>query len=105
MGKIALILIAASPLLYEAQVQSFGCNSSDQVSKLQQIRSNPSAFQTFLYQQVVEGECVVFEKGSVVEGSVETGNSSLLHIQAQIDPPGYIAPSIDFKLKEPAGQR
>ena len=104
MGKFALILIAASQILYQAQVQSFGCNSSDQVSKLQQIRSNASAFQTFLYQQVVEGECVVFEKGAVVEGSVENADTSLLHIQAQVDPPGYIAPSADFKLKD-AGQR
>jgi hypothetical protein len=102
MRRIAIIAIAATPILYVAQVQSFGCNSSDQAAKLLQIRSNASAFQTFLYQQVVEGECVVFEKGAEVEGSATTPDASLLHVQAQVDPPGYIAPATDFKQKETA---
>src|SRR5690349_5990126 len=105
MGKIALILTAAAPILYLAQAQSFGCNSSDQAAKLLQIRSDASAFQTLLYQQVVEGECVVFEKGAEVEGSTATPDASLLHVQSQVDPPGYIAPATDFKLKEPASAR
>ncbi len=53
----------------------------------------------FLYQQVVGGECVVFAKGAEVKGSPVETNASFLHVQGEIDPPGYIAPASDFKPK------
>jgi hypothetical protein len=99
MGNAFVVLVAASQILYVAQVSTFGCNSSDEVSKLQQFRSDEKAFQSLLNEQIVLGECVRFLKGAVVEGSIVNNNTSLLHIQAQVDPPGYIAPLDDFKLK------
>lgn len=100
-GKVfATVLVAASPQLYQAQVATFGCNSSDDVTKLLQARSDEKTFQTLLYERIVQGECVVFLKDSVVEGSEVTSNKALLHVQARLDPPGYIAPSDDFKPKD-----
>jgi hypothetical protein len=99
MSKL-LVALAATTMLYEAQVQTYGCNSDDQLGKLKELRSNEHAFQLFLYQQVVGGECVVFTKGAEVQGTPVETDASLLHVQGQIDPPGYIAPASDFKPKE-----
>jgi hypothetical protein len=104
LNKIAAILVAASQQLYQAQVPTFGCNSGEDFSKLQELRSDEKTFQSLLNQRMIEGECVVFLKGAVVEGEIDDSNSSVLHVQAHVDPPGYIAPLNDFKLKEEKAQ-
>jgi hypothetical protein len=105
MPTILVLLVAASQVLYEAKVSTFGCNSGALVAELQSIRSDEKTFQGILYQKMVEGDCVVFPAGSVVEGSADTTDTSMLRVQAQLDPPGYIAPSDDFKLKEAVGEK
>lgn len=98
LSKIVAILVA-SQQLYQAQVPTFGCNSGEDFVKLQEVRSDEKTFQSLLNQRMIEGECVVFLKGAVVEGSIDDANSSVLHVQAHIDPPGYVAPLNDFKLQ------
>jgi hypothetical protein len=100
---IGTILIAATQQLYQAQVPTYGCNSIDNVVKLEQMRADQKAFQSSLYELVVQGDCVMFVKGAVVEGAPpESADSKapLLHVQATLDPPGYIAPLGDFKRQE-----
>jgi hypothetical protein len=98
--KFLVVLVAASQQLYQAQTQTFGCNSGEDFGKLQEARSDERTFQALLNQRLIDGECVVFSKGSVVEGSIDDLNSSVLHVQAHVDPPGYVAPLNDFKLKD-----
>ena len=100
---IAAILVAATQQLYQAQVPTYGCNSSENVVTLEKMRSDEKTFQSSLYERVVQGDCVMFMKGAVVEGSLPESTDakdSLLHVQATNDPPGYIAPLGDFKLQE-----
>jgi hypothetical protein len=103
MHTFLAVLVSAVQMFYEAQVPTFGCNSIDAATRLQEVRSDEKAFQALLSEQLVQGECVLFAQGAVVEGSIEKSNSSMLHVQAQIDPPGYIAPIDDFKPKNGDG--
>ena len=94
---VAALAVAASPMLFEAQVPTYGCSSGAEVSKLQSVRADETAFQQRLTEQVTHGQCVTIPLGSVVEGSpAETGPATLL-IEVKRDPPGYIVPSADFK--------
>jgi hypothetical protein len=45
------------------------------------------------------GECVTILKGTLVEGSIETSNKSILRVNQWIEPPGYEAPLDDFEIK------
>jgi hypothetical protein len=73
----------------------------DETEKLQRLRPARNAFRTELYEQIFQGQCVEITKGKVVEGSIESGASSLLLIDRRIEPPGFIAPLHDFrKLKK-----
>jgi hypothetical protein len=47
------------------------------------------------------GECVTILKDTLVEGSVEPGDKSILRVQQRIEPPGYEALLEDFELKDP----
>ena len=100
MHWVLVVLVSASQILYEAQVASFGCNSNVEVSKLQGIRSDAEAFQKLLTAQVAYGQCVTIPRGAVVEGSTADTQTSTLLINAKSDPPGYIVPLRDFKLKK-----
>jgi hypothetical protein len=97
MYSILLLFISSAPVLYEAQVSSFGCTSSAEVTQLQKVRTHPEAFQKLLFTQAAYGQCIAIAKGAVVEGSVEQADIALLRINERRDPPGYMAPSGDFK--------
>ncbi len=99
MHTILVVLAAATQVWYQAQVATFGCTSSGEVAKLLSVRTDAKAFQMRLYGQVFNGECIVIEPGAVVEGAQEKDDASVLRIQAQRDPPGYMAPSADFKAR------
>jgi hypothetical protein len=104
MYTLLAILVAAAPTLYEAKVMTFGCNSIEEVSDLLHIRPDEKAFQKALYEQIFYGQCVAIEKGKVVEGSVEATNSSMLLVDREILPPGYLAPLDDFESKPKEGE-
>jgi hypothetical protein len=96
-------LLVTSQVLYVANTATFGCSSIEEIAKLQLIRSAKKAFQAQLYEQIFEGQCVEIPKGKVVEGSIEPGGSSMLLIDRQIEPPGYVAPLRDFQtFKQPS---
>ena len=99
MHMIVAVLVLAPQMFYEAQVPSFGCSSTAEVSNLQSVRSDAKAFQKLLTTQVVYGQCVTIPKGVLVEGSIADTVSSTLLINAKSDPPGYVVPLKDFKPK------
>jgi hypothetical protein len=105
MHTILAVLVSASPILYEAQVPSFGCNSGAEVSKLQSVRSDAEAFQKLLTAQVAYGQCVTIPLGAVVEAPMADTDSSTLLINAKSDPPGYVVPLSDFKPKKADAKR
>ena len=95
-------LLAASQILYVANTATFGCSSIEEIAKLQRLRPAMKTFQTELYEQIFQGQCVEIAKGKVVEGSIDAGDSSILHVDSRIEPPGFVAPLDDFrKLKQP----
>jgi hypothetical protein len=96
---LVVLAAAAASLMYEAKVPSFGCNSSVEVAKLQKVRSDQTAFQGLLYQQVLSGQCGPIDRGTVVEGTVVAADPTVLHVGANVDPPGYMVPVDDFKPK------
>jgi hypothetical protein len=98
-------LIAASQLLYVAKVTTFGCSSIDEIAKLQSIRLEKKAFRTELYEQIFDGQCVEIARGTLVEGSIEIRDASMLLVDRQIEPPGFEAPLRDFKLKRAGGKK
>lgn len=101
---LAVLIFAVQPL-YQAQVSSFGCGSSAEVAELQHLRSDAEAFQNLLFTQVVYGQCITIGQGAVVQGTVEPTDTTVLRINVEIDPPGYIVPSSDFKpVKAGLGQ-
>ncbi len=104
MFTILTILVAFSQTFYEAKVTTFGCSSTEEVSELLRNRADEKAFQTELVQQVFYGQCVEITKGSMVEGSIGS-DSSLLLVDKQIEPPGYMAPIDDFERKATAGEK
>jgi hypothetical protein len=99
MSLILAVLVAASQTMYEAKVTTFGCFSIEDVSKLQSIRSNQKAFQSALIDKVMYGYCHPIQKGEVLEGWIETTDTSMLLVFSQSVPPGYVAPLNDFELK------
>jgi hypothetical protein len=97
---LATILIAGMQQLYQAQTATYGCNSGENVAALEKIRpTDEQTFRAQLSERVLQGDCVLFMKGAVVEGSDPDTNASLLHVQSSLDPPGYSAPLADFKLQ------
>ncbi len=100
MPTIAAIVLAASQMLFEAEVPTFGCNSGAEVSNLQSVRSDTTVFQDLLTAQVSYGQCVTIPQSEVVEGSTDDAQPATLLINAKSDPPSYRVPSKDFKRKE-----
>ena len=96
---LATVLVASQMTYYEAKVTTFGCTSIEEVSRLQTIRSDQKAFQMALLEKQMYGECVTILRGTLVQGSVEDTNKSILRVNQQIEPPGYEAPRDDFEIK------
>lgn len=99
MISILAIMLAVSPSIYAAKLPTFGCTSDAEVAALQRLRDDAKAFQTELYQQFFNGECVQIAKDEVVEGAIDETNPSLLQVDKRIMPPGYLAPLADFQAK------
>ena len=102
---LAITLVASQTTYYQAKVTTFGCTSIDAVSQLQKVRSDGKAFQTALMEKQTYGECVAILKGTLVQGSIERTDDSILRVNQEIDPPGYEAPLSDFKAKAMAGKQ
>ena len=96
---VAIALVASQTTYYEAKVTTFGCTSIDAVSRLQKVRSDGKAFQAALMEKQVYGECVAILKGTLVQGSIEASDDSILRVNQEIDPPGYEAPLADFETR------
>ena len=71
---------------------------------MQSIRSDQKAFQMALLEKQIYGECVTILKGTLVEGSIETNDKSILRVNGQVEPPGYEAPRDDFEIKAAEGR-
>src|SRR5437763_11090520 len=95
----ALTPDAEQTTYYEAKVPTFGCTSIDAVSQLQKVRSDGKAFQAALMEKQIYGECVAILKGTLVQGSIEASDDSILRVNQEIDPPGYEAPLADFETR------
>ena len=102
---LAIALVASQTTYYEAKVTTFGCTSIDAVSQLQKVRSDGKAFQAALMEKQTYGECVAILKGTLVQGSIEATDSSILRVNQEIEPPGYEAPLGDFETKAMDGKR
>jgi hypothetical protein len=96
---LLVVLAAAAPVLYEARVATFGCNSTAEVANLLKIRAEQKNFQNALYEQIFAGQCVPIDAGSVVEGTIDNSDPTVLRVGQKIDPPGYMAPLNDFRPK------
>jgi len=106
MGLIVAVLVAAAQMtIYEAKVATFGCNSSKEVAQLQRIRSDKKAYDKLLLEQMLSGQCIVILEGTVVDGSIEATEASVLRVGRRASPPGYMAPLDDFKLKPADGKQ
>jgi hypothetical protein len=103
---IAAVLLAASPTTdyYVAKVASFGCTSIEAASQLQKLRSEQRAFQAALLERQMSGECVTILQGTLVQGSVESVDRSILRVNQHVEPPGYEAPLNDFERKAADGK-
>jgi hypothetical protein len=97
--------LASQKTYYEAKVSTFGCTSIDAVSDLQKVRADAKAFQAALVEKQIYGECVAILKGTLVQGSVEDADESILRVNDEIDPPGYEAPLGDFESSGLGGKR
>jgi len=102
---LAIALVASQTTYYEAKVTTFGCTSIDAVSQLQKVRSDGKAFQAALMEKQIYGECVAILKGTLVQGSIEGIDDSILRVNHEVDPPGYEAPLGDFETKAIDGRR
>jgi hypothetical protein len=91
-----MALVASQSMYYEAKVTSFGCTSIEAVNQLQSVRSDQKAFQMALIEKQMYGECVTILKGTLVQGSVEASDSSILRVNQEVEPPGYEAPRDGF---------
>ena len=101
---LAVTLVASQTTYYEAKVTSFGCTSIDAVSQLQSVRSDQKAYQMALIEKQMYGECVTILQGTLVQGSVEAADKSILRVNQQVEPPGYEAPRDDFEIKAFGGK-
>jgi hypothetical protein len=102
---ILAVLVSAFQMLYQAEVPTFGCNSSAEVAELRRLRGDADAFLQRLQAQMVYGQCIAIEQGAVVEGTIEKADTSVLRINAQKDPPGYMVPVGDFKVVRVGGKQ
>jgi len=95
---LVVLAAGAQATYYEAKVASFGCNSIHEVHELLSVRSDPKAFPLALLTKQVEGQCVVIQPGTKVEGAIEDADKSILRVNGDSDPPGYEAPLDDFSV-------
>jgi hypothetical protein len=102
---LAVALVASQTTYYEAKVTTFGCTSIDAVSQLQKVRSDEKAFQAALAEQQIYGQCVTVLKGTLVQGSIEAADNSILRVNGEVEPPGYEAPLDDFEIKATEGKQ
>jgi hypothetical protein len=104
-GLLLAVALTTAQTYYEAKVTSFGCTSIEVVKELLDLRSEQAKFQAALLQKQMYGECVTVLKGTVVQGSVEASDASILRLNQQIEPPGYEAPRDDFEIKAMATEK
>jgi hypothetical protein len=102
MNVLLAAVLAASPLVmqptyYVARVATFGCTSMEAVSSLRSLRPHSKEFRRELLAQIFQGECVEIAKGKLVQGVIDVDDASMLTLDRQIVPPGYLAPARDFK--------
>jgi hypothetical protein len=102
---LVVLVVAAQASDYEATVATFGCTSIKETHRLQSLRAEPEAFQMALVEKQVHGECVAILQGTMVEGSIETSDESILRVNMTVDPPGYEAPLDDFERKPTVGSQ
>jgi heme A synthase len=100
----AATLLVTAQVLYVASTTTFGCSSVAELDRLQQLRSHRAAFQTALYEQIFTGQCVEIAKGKIVEAALSNPAAPLLLVDRQIQPPGFLAPSRDFRRYAAAGK-
>jgi hypothetical protein len=93
-------IAVATHVLFAAKIATFGCGSMDELARLQHIRSNRNAFQNELMQQIFSGECVAIERGKLVIGDAQPGDTNVLLLDRAIEPPGYLAPAIEFERRQ-----
>jgi hypothetical protein len=98
-------LLAGSHLLYVARQTTYGCSSLEQVNSLERIRGDRKSFDAALYEQIFAGQCVQIGKGKVVEGSTDGAGPSVLLVDRQLQPPGFLAPLRDFRKVKPHTSR
>ena len=96
---LAVALVASQVTYYQAKVTTFGCTSLEEVHRLRGLRSDQKAFQMALIEKQMYGECVTILAGTVVQGSVEHAEGSILRVNLEVEPPGYEAPLEDFEIK------
>jgi hypothetical protein len=101
----AIVLVASQKTYYVAKVTSFGCTSIEAVSQLQKVRSDQKAFQAALIEKQTSGECVTILQGTLVQGSIEATDASILRVNEVVEPPGYEAPLADFEIKAADGKQ
>ena len=95
----AIVLVGLQTTYYVAKVTSFGCSSIEAAHHLQELRSDQKAFQERLMEKQMSGECVTILQGTLVQGSIEGHDKTILRVNEQIEPPGYEAPLDDFEVK------
>ncbi|MBO0754291.1 MAG: hypothetical protein J2P54_00390 [Bradyrhizobiaceae bacterium] len=96
---------ASQKTYFEAKVRTFGCTSIDAVAELQKVRADAKAFQAALVEKQIYGECVAILKGTLVQGSIEAADDSILRVNHEVDPPGYEAPLGDFETTAMDGKQ
>ena len=89
------VMVVAAHTVFVAHVPSFGCSSIGDVRDLTALRSDDAKFQSKLLESIVHGQCALIAEGTVVEG-VASDDPAIMLIQAERDPPGYLAPVSDF---------
>lgn len=91
-------MIVAAHTVFVAHIPSFGCSSIGDVRDLAAVRADDAKFQTKLLERIVHGQCALIAEGTVVEGAA-SDDPAIMLIQAERDPPGYLAPVSDFVLR------
>jgi len=96
---LAVVLVASQTTYYVAKTTSFGCTSIEAADHLRSLRSDQKALQAALMEKQVSGECVTILQGTLVQGSIEESDRSILRVNQEVEPPGYEAPFEDFEVK------
>lgn len=97
---VAATPVAVTPVYYQATVATFGCNSNQEVAELLSVRDQKEVFERQLLTQIVYGQCVGIAPGTILDGYVDETDATIVRLDAATNPPGYMAPLKDFKIKD-----